>query len=271
VVYNSGISANGSALTSGNPPAPLGIQVAFLQGNSAIAQTTAGWAQGNSNGTYNYAIIVSAAQRAVGNNGGEDFEVFIDNNPVGIIDPTSTSYQDYETSTFTVTAGPHLITLRGLDTAGGNNMAFIDNVRLTITGGVANTVPTSGGGPNDYSFETDALAAGTYLGNDIVPPSNYLNGVANFSDAIPENGWTYIAGIGTDSIDVGNGQNTVYADPGGSTIKTGVGQNIIYAGALALIPSPVAAGAILSASTWTIRQRCRFRQFRARRLLRRSR
>jgi parallel beta-helix repeat protein len=228
-VYNSGIAANGSAPTSGNPSAPNGNQVAFIQGNSAIAQTTTGWAVGNSN---QYEITISAAQRAVGNNGGEDFEVLIDDKPIGIIDPTSTTYQTYTTSTFTATSGPHLITLKGLDTAGGSNMALVDNVTLLLASAITSptVVPPTAGGPADNSFEATVLAAGTYFGNDIVPPSNYLSGVADFSDTIATGGWTYIAGIGTDSIDVGNGQNTIYGDPGGSSIKTGVGQNIIYAG-----------------------------------------
>ena len=41
-----GISGNGSGFTSGNPPAPEGAQVAFLQGTGAISQTVAGWAAG---------------------------------------------------------------------------------------------------------------------------------------------------------------------------------------------------------------------------------
>jgi len=34
-----GISGNGTAFTSGNPPAPEGVQVAFLQGSGQVAQT----------------------------------------------------------------------------------------------------------------------------------------------------------------------------------------------------------------------------------------
>ena len=232
LVYNSGISANGSALTGGNPAAPDGSQVAFIQGNSAIAQTTAGWMSSGPSGPLPYEIIVSAAQRAIGNNGGEDFEVYVDNHPVGHFNPTSTTYQDYTTSIFNVTGGQHLITLRGLDTAGGDNVVLVDNVRLLLVGAVPSPdiIPPSGGGPVDSSFEASSLTAGTYYGNDITPPADYLNGVANFLDAIPEGHWTYVAGIGTDSINVGNGQNTIYGDLGGSTIQTGVGQNVIYLG-----------------------------------------
>ena len=231
-VYNSGISANASALTSGNPATPYGNQVAFIQGNSAIAQATNEWLATDSSGNnLEYEITFYAAQRATGNNGGEDFEVFLDNKSLGIFDPTSTAWQLFTTSVFTVTAGPHLITFRGLDTAGGNNMAFIDNANVLTNGGIMGpvVVPTGQGGLFDPSFEGTALSAGTYSGNDIVPPSDYLNEVSDFSNAIPEGQWTYIAGIGTDSIAVGDGQNTISGDLGGSIIKVGKGQDIIYA------------------------------------------
>jgi hypothetical protein len=54
---NSGISANNSAFTSGNPPAPQDTQVAFLQTAGSFTQTVAGWAAGS------YVISFDAAQR----------------------------------------------------------------------------------------------------------------------------------------------------------------------------------------------------------------
>ena len=55
---SSGIAGNDSGFTSGNPPAPQGLQVAFLQGSSSITQTATGWAAGA------YVITFDAAQRA---------------------------------------------------------------------------------------------------------------------------------------------------------------------------------------------------------------
>ena len=52
-----GISGNNSGFTSGNPPAPQGSQVAFLQGTGSFSQTVAGWAAGS------YVITFDAAQR----------------------------------------------------------------------------------------------------------------------------------------------------------------------------------------------------------------
>ena len=44
--------------------------------------------------------------------------------------PSGTDYSAYATSTFAVGAGSHTITFKGLDSAGGDNTAFIDNVQL---------------------------------------------------------------------------------------------------------------------------------------------
>ena len=41
-----GIAGNGSGFTAGNPPAPEGTQVAFLQRTGSFSQAVAGWAAG---------------------------------------------------------------------------------------------------------------------------------------------------------------------------------------------------------------------------------
>ena len=53
----SGISGNNSGFTSGNPPAPQGVQVAFLQETGSFSQTVTGWAAGS------YVLTFDAAQR----------------------------------------------------------------------------------------------------------------------------------------------------------------------------------------------------------------
>ena len=42
-----GISGNNSGFTSGNPSAPQGVQVAFLQGTGSFTQSVTGWAAGS--------------------------------------------------------------------------------------------------------------------------------------------------------------------------------------------------------------------------------
>lgn len=126
-----GISSNGSPFTNGNPPAPEGTQVAVLQGDTAsVSQSIDGFKAGTQ-----YTISFSAAQRAnCCGAGGADFQVFLDNNVLATIRPTSTSYATYSTTVLGVTAGAHTLKFAGLNSSGGDNTAFIDNVRV-IAGG----------------------------------------------------------------------------------------------------------------------------------------
>ncbi|HEX3450983.1 MAG TPA: hypothetical protein VHS97_22205, partial [Isosphaeraceae bacterium] len=121
----SGVAANGSGFTAGNPPAPEGAQVGVLQMTGSFSQSVAGWAGGS------YFITFDAAQR--GNYGGpaQDFEVLVDGTVVSPFTPSGTSYQAYSTAAFTVAAGSHTITFQGLDSAGGDNTALIDAVAIS--------------------------------------------------------------------------------------------------------------------------------------------
>ena len=62
----------------------------------------------------------------------------------------NTLYDNYQSLTFTVAAGQHTIEFLGMDPLGGDNTAFIDQVSL------------SANGITDGSFESPALAAGTF-------------------------------------------------------------------------------------------------------------
>ena len=120
---SSGISGNNSGFTSGNPNAPQGAQVAILQQTGSFSQTVTGLAAGS------YVLTFEAAHR--GNNGvsKQDFEVLIDGRVVDTFTPSSTSYQSYSTVAFPVAGtGTHTIKFQGLDSAGGDNTAFIDAV-----------------------------------------------------------------------------------------------------------------------------------------------
>src|SRR5204863_106853 len=123
---SSGISANNSGFTSGNPPAPQGTQVAFLQTTSSFTQTVGGWAAGS------YVLTFFAAQRGNHQASRQNFNVLVDGAVVGTFTPAGTSYQSLSTNVFTVAAGSHMITFQGLDTAGGDNTAFVDAVAVTL-------------------------------------------------------------------------------------------------------------------------------------------
>jgi RHS repeat-associated protein len=147
-----GISANGSAFTSGNPGAPQGGQVAFIQFGSddVFSQSLSGFQTGVS-----YTVSFSAAQRGNSSNGGQDFDVYLDSTLLGTFRPASTSYSTMSTAAFTTTAGTHALRFVGRDSAGGNNTAFIDAVQITGTVGIADagTVTISvNGAPYSTTF-----------------------------------------------------------------------------------------------------------------------
>jgi RHS repeat-associated protein len=126
----SGVSNNGSGFTWANPNAPEGNQVGFLQGGSAsvISQSISGFQAG-----VTYTLTFSAAQRPCCATS-QDFQVYLDNTLLGTFHPSGTSYAEYSTGTFTTTAGAHVLKFAGLNSNGGDNTAFIDNVRLTGAG-----------------------------------------------------------------------------------------------------------------------------------------
>jgi hypothetical protein len=142
-----GISGNSSGFTAGNPPAPDGTQVAFLQQTSSFSQTTTGWAAGS------YVITFEAAQRGNHQASRQDFNVLVDGTVVDSFTPSGTSYQSYATAAFTVTAGSHTIAFQGLDSAGGDNTAFIDEVALA---------QASAASISDPGFEHVSVGAGQF-------------------------------------------------------------------------------------------------------------
>ncbi len=120
-----GIAGNSSGFTSSNPLAPEGAQVAFIQGKGAISQTVSNWAAGN------YAILFQAAQRAYSTPPGQDLTIQVDGILVGKCTPTSAIYGGYyKTGPFTVAQGNHTISFVGMNTAGGDNTAFIDDIQV---------------------------------------------------------------------------------------------------------------------------------------------
>jgi streptogramin lyase len=122
---SSGISSNNSAITSGNPPAPDGNQVAFLQGSSDFySRGAVGWPEGD------YQISFDAAKGANGPNavglevefGGPGGEI------IDTITLTSTNYEMYTTQLFFMRPDWSMtFTFVGL---GQSGTALIDNVSV---------------------------------------------------------------------------------------------------------------------------------------------
>ncbi|MGA7501701.1 MAG: hypothetical protein WBX00_33630, partial [Isosphaeraceae bacterium] len=127
----SGISGNNSGFTSGNPPAPQGSQVAFLQSTGSFSQRVTGFETGT------YVLTFEAAQRENIQASQQNFNVLIDGSVVGTFTPSGTSYQSYTTDEFSVAVGAHTISFQGLDSAGGDNTAFVDAVALVNVSQIA--------------------------------------------------------------------------------------------------------------------------------------
>ncbi len=114
-----GMQRNGSPY--GANSAPEGVQTALIQRVASISQTfdfTAG----------NFALNFMAAQRG---NEAQSFEVYFDNTLIGLCKPATANFEYFVSNTFTVTAGPHKITIAGT-IASDDNSGFIDDVKLLL-------------------------------------------------------------------------------------------------------------------------------------------
>jgi hypothetical protein len=169
---NTGVSSNNSAFTSGNSDAPSGGQVAFIQRGGTMSQSVYLNA-----GTYD--ISLQAAQRANPTND-QEIEVLVDGASVGTITPSTIAYEPYQTSNFTVKAGPHTIRFTGLNPKGGGNTAFIDEVAISSA---IVSVDGVSDGLGDDSFETPVLTAGTFQNSPNGSPWQFGQGTGVSSNS----------------------------------------------------------------------------------------
>lgn len=132
-----GVSGNGSGFTAGNPNAPEGSQVGFVQATGTISQAIDGF----SDGSYTFQFLSAQRGSGDGNPGpdAQNLQVLVDNAPLFGTDgltPVGTSYQLYTTDPIALSAGTHTLTFQGLNTAGqgagnnGDNTAFVDGVGI---------------------------------------------------------------------------------------------------------------------------------------------
>lgn len=116
-----GISGNQSGFTSGNPIAPEGNQVGFIQQSGSISQAlflTAG----------TYQLSAWAAQRTVWQQQAQTVLVYIDSEQIGTFMPKDSNYQPAITRTFTVAKGNHSLRLVGQ--ASLDATIFLDKLSL---------------------------------------------------------------------------------------------------------------------------------------------
>ncbi len=169
---SAGVSGNGTGFTAGNPAAPQGGLVAFLQGTGSVTQAVTFPA-----GTY--AISFAAAQR--GNAGNpQTLQVLVDGKVVGTFNTiTGTAYSGFLTDNFTVTAGSHTVTFKGTNLNGGDSTLFVDQVGVT----------QATAGLSDSGFETAALGSGGFSYGPTGTPWSFFG-----SAGVAGNGGAFTAG-----------------------------------------------------------------------------
>ncbi len=145
---NAGVASNNSGFD--NLYSPNGVKVCFLQGNANISQTI------TITSSDKYYVTFYATQRAKNQ---QDFSVSIDKNIIGTFKPIN-YYNQYITNMIPLSKGDHLLEFQGINTAGGDNTAFIDWVSITINSNLNNII-------GDPSFEQVKLPPGTFKYNAI--------------------------------------------------------------------------------------------------------
>ena len=150
----SGIAANSSGFTAGNPPAPR-APGRLPPGHRLV--------QPDRRRLGRRLLRADLLRRPAGQHQAsrQDFKVLVDGVVVGTFTPSGTSYQSYTTAAFTVTAGSHTIAFQGLDTAGGDNTAFVDQVVVASASQPADRrrgVRAGAGGGRPVPVRPDRLA-----------------------------------------------------------------------------------------------------------------
>lgn len=139
---SAGITGNHNAFTTGNPPAPEGLQAGFLQ-NAGSASQTITLAAGR------YTVSFKAAQRGNWQFGAQVVHVRMDGNAIARYRPPNTSYTTLQTAPFVVAnSGSHTITLAGVGGGGGDFTAFVDDVKIAGAASPTTTTLVSSTNPS---------------------------------------------------------------------------------------------------------------------------
>ena len=194
------MASDGANLIFGNNNAPDGSQVAVIQGTGSMTQNVTVVA-----GTYNVSFL--AAQRANDQAVGQQIEVVVNNQQVGVIAPVGTGYRLYETQDFTLPSGTYTVQFIGLNPKNGDSTALLDEMTMAP---VSDTVVDGG-------FETPILVANTYQ----TAPSGtswQFSGTAGIStngSTLTSNNVNTPAGRQVGFITNGGSiSQTIYLDPG---------------------------------------------------------
>ncbi|MCK8504073.1 hypothetical protein M0222_40570 [Myxococcus fulvus] len=123
-----GLARNGSAFTVSNPNAPEGGQVLFLQGDSSASTSF------NIPIAGHYRLRVRAAARANSPTlpPAKNLRVSVAGTKVGEFRLTGTQYVEQVSMPIYLAAGASVVSLAGLDTAGGDHTALVDDLRMEL-------------------------------------------------------------------------------------------------------------------------------------------
>ncbi len=151
---SAGVSANQSGFTNGNPGAPDGGQVGFIQELGSIQQAVSGFQSG-----VKYVLEFDAANR--GSSPGrktQTLQISIDNTVIGTFTPTSVNYQAFSTAVFSPGAGIHVLKIAGLNPYGNDETAFIDSLHLYASAAAQSTDATVAVNSTGAEGQTVALS-----------------------------------------------------------------------------------------------------------------
>ena len=200
---STGVSGNGTAITTGDGSAPNGSQVAFIQDDGAITQSVPGWAAGT------YSISFLAAQRYTQTATTlESFQVLVDGLLVGTFTPSGATYTNYATAPFTVTAGSHVVTFEGVDPAGGDRMALLDLVGIQLQ---VQTIPTV----LDPGFESVVVNPGNFTAAPAGSPWTFTNATGSGTGVSGTNTAGVTSGEPTSGVN-GDGTQVAFIQDQGS-------------------------------------------------------
>ena len=191
----SGILGNGSAF--GNPPAPDGYQVGFIQSTGWLSLPVPGI-----NLTQPWTISFLAAQRSYQPGGASNMvNIYLDNVQIGSVTPSGTNYSMYSVSSSAATPsgytnlyqmagvteidhvglspGSHTLKFQG--TSPNDNTVFLDDVQISFPTSASATISV-----NNPSFEDNAQSDGGQTSNPTpIPGWNTYGGA--FGTINPDN------------------------------------------------------------------------------------
>ncbi|MDG2221304.1 MAG: dockerin type I domain-containing protein [Rubripirellula sp.] len=165
---STGVSANNSGFTSGNPDAPQGKQVAFIQGTGELSQAIASMTGGES-----YVMQFDAAQRA--NYPDQTIVIALDGQELCTITPSSNAYETYACSVYAPAKElPSDDSLRLTDGAVSTATAFWHQDQVEF--------PTSGSMTIDFTYQAGGNKAAD--GITLAFQNEGVNAIGGTGDAL---------------------------------------------------------------------------------------